>query len=104
MREFRTHARRVDEVLEPVDARILDLTASRIPDKEPTVYHITQVRRVLAACNTGGPGGRRAAVVSGAGWTPTTCSRPSTRARRPTGWAASLSTPVLPPAPRSRDR
>jgi site-specific recombinase XerD len=35
----------------PIDGRILDLTAPRIPDKEPTVYHITQVRKVLAACS-----------------------------------------------------
>ena len=34
-----------------VDARILELTAPRVPDKEPTVYHIAQLRKVLAACN-----------------------------------------------------
>jgi integrase/recombinase XerD len=34
-----------------VDGRILELTAPRVPDKEPTVYHIAQVRKVLAACN-----------------------------------------------------
>jgi integrase/recombinase XerC len=35
----------------PIDGRILDLKAPRVPDKEPTVYHIVQVRRLLAACN-----------------------------------------------------
>jgi site-specific recombinase XerD len=34
-----------------VDDRILGLKAPRIPHKEPTVYHIAQVRKVLAACN-----------------------------------------------------
>jgi integrase len=34
-----------------VDGSILELKAPRIPKKEPTVYHIAQVRRVLAACN-----------------------------------------------------
>ncbi len=34
-----------------IDSRILELPAPRIPDKEPTVYHIAQVRAVLAACN-----------------------------------------------------
>jgi integrase len=34
-----------------VDARILELAAPRVPDKEPTVYHIAQVRKILAACN-----------------------------------------------------
>ncbi len=35
----------------PVDVRILHLAAPRVPAKEPTVYHIAQVRRVLTACN-----------------------------------------------------
>lgn len=34
-----------------IDGRILDLPAPRIPEKEPTMYHIAQVRKVLAACN-----------------------------------------------------
>src|SRR5262245_5401873 len=34
----------------PVDARILDLAPPRVPDAEPTVYHIAQVRAVLAVC------------------------------------------------------
>jgi integrase len=34
---------------------ILELTAPRVPDKEPTVYHIAQVRKVLAACNLAVP-------------------------------------------------
>jgi site-specific recombinase XerD len=38
-----------------VDGRILELTAPRVPDKEPTVYHIAQVRKVLAACNPAVP-------------------------------------------------
>ena len=37
------------------DDRILELTAPRVPDKEPTVYHIAQVRRVLAVCNPSVP-------------------------------------------------
>ena len=32
-----------------VDGRILELTAPRVPDKEPTVYHIAQIRKILAA-------------------------------------------------------
>jgi site-specific recombinase XerD len=35
-----------------VDPRILELQAPRVPDKEPTVYHIAQVRKILAACNS----------------------------------------------------
>jgi integrase len=35
----------------PVDERILGLPAPRVPDKEPTVYHIAQIRKILAACN-----------------------------------------------------
>jgi hypothetical protein len=38
-----------------VDGRILELKAPRVPDKEPTVYHIAQVRKVLAACNPAVP-------------------------------------------------
>jgi integrase len=38
-----------------VDSRILELSAPRVPDKEPTVYHIAQVRKVLAACNPAVP-------------------------------------------------
>jgi len=34
-----------------VDPLILDLSGPRVPRKEPTVYHIAQVRQVLAACN-----------------------------------------------------
>ena len=34
-----------------VDPRILDLKPPRVPATEPTVYHIAQVRKVLAACN-----------------------------------------------------
>ena len=33
-----------------VDGRILDLASPRVPKKEPTVYHIAQVRTILAAC------------------------------------------------------
>jgi site-specific recombinase XerD len=33
-----------------VDPLILDLASPRVPKKEPTVYHIAQVRKVLAAC------------------------------------------------------
>jgi hypothetical protein len=38
-----------------VDGRILELTAPLVPDKEPTVYHIAQVCKVLAACNSAVP-------------------------------------------------
>jgi len=36
-------------------AAIPELTAPRVPDKEPTVYHIAQVRKILAACNSAVP-------------------------------------------------
>jgi site-specific recombinase XerD len=39
----------------PIDERILDLVAPRVPLKEPTVYHIAQLRQVLAACNPAVP-------------------------------------------------
>lgn len=38
-----------------VDGRILELTAARVPDKEPTIYHIAQVRKVFAVCNPAVP-------------------------------------------------
>jgi integrase len=38
-----------------VDGRILELTAPRVPDQEPTVYHFAQVRKILAACNPAVP-------------------------------------------------
>lgn len=34
-----------------IDERILDLVAPRVPLKEPTVYHIAQLRKALEACN-----------------------------------------------------
>ena len=33
-----------------VDGRILELASPRVPKKEPTVYHIAQLRTILAAC------------------------------------------------------
>ena len=39
----------------PIDERILDLVPPRVPLKEPTVYHITQLRQVLDACNPAVP-------------------------------------------------
>jgi hypothetical protein len=33
-----------------IDGRILDLASPRVPKKEPTVYHIAQLRTLLAAC------------------------------------------------------
>ena len=33
----------------------LDLVATRVPLKEPTVYHIAQLRKVLEACNPAVP-------------------------------------------------
>jgi len=38
-----------------VDGRVLELTAPRVPDQEPTVYHIAQLKRILAACNPSVP-------------------------------------------------
>ena len=38
-----------------VDPRILELTAPRVPDKEPTVNHIAQIKKILAACNPAVP-------------------------------------------------
>jgi integrase len=38
-----------------VDGRILELTAPRVPDKEPTVYHIAQLRKIFGACNPAVP-------------------------------------------------
>ena len=35
----------------PVDQRILRLKSPKVPDKEPTLYHITQLRKILAACD-----------------------------------------------------
>ena len=34
-----------------IDERILDLVAPRVPQKEPTVYHIAQLHRILEACS-----------------------------------------------------
>src|SRR5690349_18754326 len=39
----------------PVDPRILRLKAPKVPDKEPTLYHLTQLRGVLAACEARRP-------------------------------------------------
>jgi integrase/recombinase XerD len=36
----------------PVDPRILKLKAPRVPLKEPTVYHIASLRKVLAVCSS----------------------------------------------------
>jgi integrase len=38
-----------------IDPRLLKLPRIRIPQKEPTVYHITQVRQLLAACSADFP-------------------------------------------------
>src|SRR5215471_10767800 len=35
----------------PVDQRILRLKSPKVPDKEPTLYHITQLRKILGACD-----------------------------------------------------
>jgi len=35
----------------PVEPRILELKRPKVPEKEPTVFHIRQVREILAACN-----------------------------------------------------
>jgi len=34
-----------------VDPRILELKRPKVPEKEPTVYHVRQLRDILAACN-----------------------------------------------------
>lgn len=38
-----------------IDQRILDLAPPRVPLKEPTVYHIAQLRQVLAVCKPAVP-------------------------------------------------
>jgi integrase len=38
-----------------VDPRLLKLPRVRVPAKEPTVYHIVQLRQILAACNPSFP-------------------------------------------------
>jgi site-specific recombinase XerD len=38
-----------------VDPRILALTPPRVPDKEPAVFHITQMKKILGACNPAVP-------------------------------------------------
>jgi integrase len=38
-----------------VDAQILELLPPRVPEKEPTVFHIAQVKKLLAACNPAVP-------------------------------------------------
>ncbi len=38
-----------------VDPRILELTPPRVPEKEPTVFHIAQVKKILGACNPAVP-------------------------------------------------
>src|SRR2546423_5679432 len=35
----------------PVDPRLLELKRPRVPSKEPTVYHLAQLRDLLDACN-----------------------------------------------------
>jgi integrase len=35
----------------PVDPRILKLKAPKVPLKEPTIYHIAQVRQILGSCD-----------------------------------------------------
>jgi len=35
----------------PVDQRILRLKAPKVPAKEPTLYHIAQLRKILAVCD-----------------------------------------------------
>jgi integrase len=34
-----------------VDPRLLELKRPKVPSKEPTVYHMVQIREILAACN-----------------------------------------------------
>lgn len=38
-----------------VDARLLKLPRVKVPAKEPTVYHISQLRQILAVCNNDFP-------------------------------------------------
>lgn len=38
-----------------VDSRVLKLPRIRVPIKEPTVYHIQQIRQILAVCNPAFP-------------------------------------------------
>lgn len=46
-----TFLRWADSEEYPVDQRILRLKAPKVPEKEPTLYHIAQLRKVLAACD-----------------------------------------------------
>ena len=39
----------------PVDPRILALKAPKVPKKEPTLYHLSQLRKILAACESRRP-------------------------------------------------
>lgn len=83
-----------------IDGRILDLPAPRIPEKEPTVYHIAQLRKVLAACNAGGrmTTTRPSASAISTRWGVRLTMRgraaepfttASARCRRPAAWAVS---------------
>ena len=38
-----------------LDPRVLKLPRIRVPAKEPTVFHMTQLRQILAACNPAAP-------------------------------------------------
>ena len=38
-----------------VDSRILGLKPPKVPKKEPTLYHITQLRKILVACDSRRP-------------------------------------------------
>jgi integrase len=46
-----TFLRWADSEEYPVDQRILRLKAPKVPEKEPTLYHIAQLRKLLAACD-----------------------------------------------------
>ena len=48
---LRAFLRWADDEGYPVDPKMLRLPRIRVPAKEPTIFHIAQLRKVLAACN-----------------------------------------------------
>src|SRR5207237_8766022 len=52
---IRVFLRWADAEAYKVDPRLLKLPRVRVPAKEPTVFHMTQLRQILAACNADSP-------------------------------------------------
>jgi site-specific recombinase XerD len=47
-----------------VDGEILGLKRPKVPEKEPTVFHVNELRAILAACNKALPGLYRSLNIS----------------------------------------